>query len=113
MLARAVRNHLTAIAWDAEDALTSALTQLDGMSSPSSSLTSKTTFLLFLPFLPLKTLSCARTAMSAADIYLAMLASWHPDIAKLKLSCPRVAAVWDKVARVDFVKKTNAFHKLW
>jgi len=55
----------------------------------------------------------ADTAMSAADIYLAMLASWHPDIAKLKLSCPRVAAVWDKVARVDFVKKTNAFHKLW
>ena len=55
----------------------------------------------------------ADKTMSVADIYLAMLASWHPDIAALKLSCPRVAGVWDKVAKVDFVKKTNAFHQLW
>ena len=51
--------------------------------------------------------------MSAADIYLAMLASWHPDITSLNLACPRVAAVWEKVAAVDFVKKTNTFHALW
>ncbi len=55
----------------------------------------------------------AQKTMSAADLYMAMLASWHPDTAKLKLACPRVAGVWEKVARVDFVKKTNAFHKLW
>ena len=55
----------------------------------------------------------ADKTMSAADIYLAMLASWHPDIAALKLACPRVAGVWEKIAKVDFVKKANAFHKLW
>ncbi len=55
----------------------------------------------------------ADKAMSAADIYLAMLASWHPDIPALKLACPRVASVWGKVAKVDFVRKTNEFHKLW
>ena len=55
----------------------------------------------------------ADKAMSAADIYLAMLASWHPDITALKLACPRVAAVWKKVTEVDFVKKANTFHKLW
>jgi glutathione S-transferase len=55
----------------------------------------------------------ADQAMSAADIYLAMLASWHPDIPALKLACPRVAGVWEKVAKVDFVKKANTFHKLW
>lgn len=55
----------------------------------------------------------ADKTMSAADIYMAMLASWHPDTTALKQACPRVAGVWDKVARVDFVKKTNSFHKLW
>ena len=55
----------------------------------------------------------ADKTMSAADIYLAMLASWHPDIAALKLACPRIAGVWEKVAKVDFVKKANTFHKLW
>lgn len=55
----------------------------------------------------------ADKTMSAADIYLAMIASWHPDIAALKLACPRIAGVWEKVAMVDFVKKTNTFHKLW
>jgi len=55
----------------------------------------------------------ADKTMSAADIYLAMLASWHPDIAALKLACPRVSSVWEKVAKVDCVKKANGFHKLW
>jgi glutathione S-transferase len=55
----------------------------------------------------------ADQAMSAADIYLAMLASWHPDIPSLKHACPRVAGVWEKVAKIDFVKKANTFHKLW
>lgn len=55
----------------------------------------------------------ADKTMSAADIYLAMLASWHPDIPALKLSCPRVAGVWEKVAKIDYVKKANTFHKLW
>ena len=55
----------------------------------------------------------ADKTMSAADIYMAMLAAWHPDIAALKQACPRIAAVWDKVAKFDFVKKTNAFHQLW
>ncbi len=55
----------------------------------------------------------ADKTMSAADIYMAMLASWHPDIPALKLACPRVAAVWEKVAKVDFVKKANTFHRLW
>ena len=55
----------------------------------------------------------ADKTMSAADIYLAMIASWHPDIAALKLACPRVAGVWEKIAKIDFVKKANAFHKLW
>lgn len=51
--------------------------------------------------------------MSVADIYLAMLASWHPDTAALKMACPRLADVWEKVARIDFVKKANAFHEFW
>ena len=51
--------------------------------------------------------------MSVADIYLAMLASWHPDTSALKTACPRVAAVWKKVAKVDFVDRANSFHKLW
>lgn len=55
----------------------------------------------------------ADKTMSAADIYLVMLASWHPDIAALKQACPRVASVWEKISKVEFVKKTNAFHKLW
>lgn len=55
----------------------------------------------------------ADKTMSAADIYLAMLASWHPDISALKLACPRISSVREKVAKVDYVKKTNAFHKLW
>jgi len=51
--------------------------------------------------------------MSVADIYLAMLASWHPDIAELKVTCPRIASVWEKITKIEFVKKANAFHKLW
>ena len=55
----------------------------------------------------------ADNTMSVADIYLVMLASWHPDITALKLACPRISGIWEKLARVDFVRKTNEFHKLW
>jgi glutathione S-transferase len=55
----------------------------------------------------------AGSKMSAADIYLAMLASWHPDVQALKSGCPKVAAVWNKVAAADFVQRANDFHKLW
>ncbi len=55
----------------------------------------------------------ADKTMSVADSYLAMLASWHPDIPALKLACPRISGVWDKVAGVDFVKKANTFYELW
>ena len=51
--------------------------------------------------------------LSAADIYMSMLASWHPDVTALKAQCPKVAAVWNKVAALDFVQRANAFHKLW
>jgi len=51
--------------------------------------------------------------MTVADIYLAMLASWHPDIAALKVTCPRISSIWGKVAEIDCVKKANAFHELW
>ncbi len=51
--------------------------------------------------------------MSAADIYMAMLASWHPDVAGLKKACPRLAAACAKVAELDYVQRANAFHKLW
>lgn len=54
----------------------------------------------------------AGKTMSVADIYLVMLASWHPDTAALKLACPRISDIWEKVAGVDFVRKTNEFHKL-
>ncbi|MGB7206442.1 MAG: glutathione S-transferase family protein [Anderseniella sp.] len=51
--------------------------------------------------------------MTAADIYMTMLASWHPDVTALKSACPAVAKVWDKVAALDYVQRTNEFHKLW
>ncbi len=50
---------------------------------------------------------------SAADIYMTMLASWHPDAAAMKKTCKNVARVWDAVADLDYVKKTNEIHKLW
>ncbi|MCR9178287.1 MAG: glutathione S-transferase family protein, partial [Alphaproteobacteria bacterium] len=49
-------------------------------------------------------------AHSAADVYLAMLASWHPDKERFTEACPRVermrAAVWD----MPSMRAALAFH---
>ncbi len=50
---------------------------------------------------------------SAADIYLLMLASWHPAQAELQPQCPRISAVCTQIRQRPAVKHINEWHKLW
>ncbi len=51
--------------------------------------------------------------MTAADIYLAMLAFWHPELEQAFRRMPNVARVAKAVAQNKTIAKINAFHQLW
>ncbi len=51
--------------------------------------------------------------MTAADIYLLMVALWHPDPDALLGRSPNLASLCDRVKQDEFVKRSNDFHKLW
>lgn len=50
---------------------------------------------------------------SGADIYIAMLAFWHPDVPALFNSCPNVKRMCKTVSELECVKTANAYHKSW
>jgi glutathione S-transferase len=51
--------------------------------------------------------------MSAADIYLLMVASWHPDDTHIARHCPHLKALCDRTRENEYVQRANDFHKLW
>ena len=51
--------------------------------------------------------------MSAADIYLLMVASWHPQEDHVSSHCHHLHALCERVKQDEFVKRANDFHKLW
>lgn len=55
----------------------------------------------------------AGTTMSAADIYLLMMASWHPEEDYIASHCRNLHALCERVKQDEFVKRSNDFHKLW
>ncbi len=55
----------------------------------------------------------AGNGISAADIYLLMLALWHPDQDQLLDRCPNIANLCERVKQDEYVKRANDFHKLW
>jgi len=50
---------------------------------------------------------------SALDIYLAMLAYWHPDVPGLLAAAPNIARVTDKVKARKAIKPVAEFHAMW
>ncbi len=50
---------------------------------------------------------------SAADIYLTMLAHWHPQSDSLFARCPHVARVCAEVRARSALERINRFHRLW
>lgn len=50
---------------------------------------------------------------SALDIYLAMLAHWHPDVPGLLKTQPNIARVTDKVKTRKAIKPVAEFHEMW
>ncbi|MDF1793712.1 MAG: glutathione S-transferase family protein [Thalassobaculaceae bacterium] len=50
--------------------------------------------------------------VSAADVYLAMLALWHPEAERLTAACPKVARMKDAVWRMPSMRQALALHGL-
>ena len=50
---------------------------------------------------------------SALDIYLAMLAYWHPDVPGLLKVSPNIARVTDKVKARKAIKPVADHHEMW
>jgi glutathione S-transferase len=50
---------------------------------------------------------------SAADLYLLMIAQWHPAPDTLFEACPNVARVCDEERRRDVSARLNAYYKIW
>ncbi len=55
----------------------------------------------------------AGDSMTAADIYLLMVALWHPDPEQLFGRCANLASLCERVRQDEYVKRSNDFHKLW
>ncbi len=55
----------------------------------------------------------AGDGLTAADIYLLMLALWHPELEQLHGRCPNLANLCERVKQEECVKRANDFHKLW
>jgi glutathione S-transferase len=51
--------------------------------------------------------------MTAADIYLLMMACWHPEEGHIASHCHNVHALCNRVKQDEYVKRANDFHKLW
>lgn len=49
-------------------------------------------------------------AWSGADIYIAMLAHWHPDLPALFAACPNLQRMCNALRELDCVKAANAYH---
>lgn len=51
--------------------------------------------------------------MSVADVYLLMLAYWHPETGKLARTWPNVERLCARVRQVPVVRELNASHEMW
>lgn len=52
-------------------------------------------------------------SVSAADIYLLMLAHWHPEPQALFARHPNLARVCDATRKLPPVKAANTYHRIW
>lgn len=55
----------------------------------------------------------AGTHMSIADVYLLMLAYWHPEPAKLAVAWPNIARLCAVLREDAVLKELNASHAMW
>lgn len=51
--------------------------------------------------------------MSIADVYLLMLAHWHPEPRKAESAWPNIARVSAMLRDVPVLKDLNIRHELW
>lgn len=55
----------------------------------------------------------AGEALSLADIYLVMLAAWHPDTERARMAWPNIERLWSKLRQHELMRKLNASHEMW
>ncbi|RWA64717.1 glutathione S-transferase family protein [Mesorhizobium sp.] len=51
--------------------------------------------------------------LSLADIYLVMLAAWHPDTERARMAWPNIERLWGKLRQHELMRKLNAAHDMW
>ncbi|RWF27855.1 MULTISPECIES: glutathione S-transferase family protein [unclassified Mesorhizobium] len=51
--------------------------------------------------------------LSLADVYLVMLAAWHPEIGKVAAAWPDIERLWARLRDHDLIRKLNAAHAMW
>jgi glutathione S-transferase len=51
--------------------------------------------------------------LSLADIYLVMLAAWHPEVEKVRTAWPNIERLWAGLREHRVMKKLNASHNMW
>ncbi|MET3523318.1 glutathione S-transferase family protein [Mesorhizobium abyssinicae] len=51
--------------------------------------------------------------LSLADVYLIMLAAWHPEIGKVAAAWPDIERLWARLRDHDLIRKLNAAHAMW
>jgi len=55
----------------------------------------------------------AGEALSLADIYLVMLAAWHPDTERARMAWPNIERLWSRLRQHELMRKLNASHEMW
>lgn len=51
--------------------------------------------------------------LSIADVYLVMLAAWHPDSERARMAWPNIERLCGKLRRHELMRKLNASHEMW
>ncbi|RUW27839.1 glutathione S-transferase family protein [Mesorhizobium sp. M4B.F.Ca.ET.215.01.1.1] len=51
--------------------------------------------------------------LSLADVYLVMLAAWHPEIGKVAAAWTDIERLWARLRDHDLIRKLNAAHAMW
>lgn len=51
--------------------------------------------------------------LSLADIYLVMLAAWHPQVEKVPSAWPSIERLWAGLRENQVMRKLNASHAMW
>ncbi|BCH05320.1 glutathione S-transferase (plasmid) [Mesorhizobium sp. 131-2-5] len=51
--------------------------------------------------------------LSLADIYLVMLAAWHPQVEKVPSAWPNIERLWAGLREHQVMRKLNASHAMW